>query len=413
MPNQFLLRITLLFFLGYIAQDVCAQVNLGPYFSNAQIDSIRTSNLSQEGDLYLDTSSNNYYVGIENGDLIQINTDSGIVRGMIRSELLDEDNMISNSDSNAASQQSVKAYIDSILNAGGEYSIFPIVAEENAALANNGFEWAFGNGGSTNADNGIVAPAKCYLFAVGLSTSLGSGAEVQVLINGASSGLTSGVIGGSDFSSFRDSLPGIEVNPGDIINFQTVTGGTATKGIAVAWFRLNSFSGRLQGIGVPSVSLGDEGDVYIDTNSGNQYVKSTGEWIFELNLKGPSGPSGGPLIAGGGVGQVLIKQSATDFDVAWASTPAVQIMRMNLTNQANLNANTTGTLVELGGLTLNTISGASLSGDTVVLPAGTYEFSLITSVSSTAQRPNLGWRSMINEVMYSRSNTEGNYIRIY
>lgn len=47
-----------------------------------------------------------------------------------------------------------------------------------------------------------------------------------------------------------------------------------------------------QGQGAPSSSLGNDGDTYIDTNTGTTYMKISGSWVETGNIKGPQGDPG-------------------------------------------------------------------------------------------------------------------------
>lgn len=47
-----------------------------------------------------------------------------------------------------------------------------------------------------------------------------------------------------------------------------------------------------QGSGVPSSGLGNNGDVYVDTTSGDLYTKTAGTWSTSVNIKGPQGSIG-------------------------------------------------------------------------------------------------------------------------
>lgn len=46
------------------------------------------------------------------------------------------------------------------------------------------------------------------------------------------------------------------------------------------------------GEGSPDSSLGQPGDVYLDTVNGDLYVNTNGSWGVEATLRGPQGPSG-------------------------------------------------------------------------------------------------------------------------
>jgi hypothetical protein len=49
--------------------------------------------------------------------------------------------------------------------------------------------------------------------------------------------------------------------------------------------------GWLSGMGTPSASFGDEGDIFLDVSSGRAYKKVEGSWLFLIDLKGPAGPA--------------------------------------------------------------------------------------------------------------------------
>lgn len=66
------------------------------------------------------------------------------------------------------------------------------------------------------------------------------------------------------------------------------------------------------GSGVPSDALGANGDWYLDADTGDAYVKDGGSYVFVMTLGGGTG-----LPPGGGVGEVLVKQSGTDGDADW------------------------------------------------------------------------------------------------
>lgn len=52
------------------------------------------------------------------------------------------------------------------------------------------------------------------------------------------------------------------------------------------------------GNGVPSNTLGNNSDIYIDELTGNVYQKQTGAWVFQNNIVGPQGPQGPAGAAG-------------------------------------------------------------------------------------------------------------------
>jgi hypothetical protein len=115
---------------------------------------------------------------------------------------------------------------------------FAIWAEENADLSSSlssGFQWSFGNGNLTPVGTGIVLPFACNLIAISLSMEVTCTVEVEVYKNtsgtGKSVSITSAKSGYSDFESSPASYAA-----GDIINFRTLVGDTASEGgIVTAW----------------------------------------------------------------------------------------------------------------------------------------------------------------------------------
>lgn len=253
MFRQFFLSLVLLVFsfLGY-----------SQYYTNAQITTINTNKTAREGDLYLDTLGGKYYIGLTNGTLSQINTDSTVVNGIINQKLED----------------SLKG------------TIFPIWAEESAALNSNSFEWSYGNGDDAQANFGIAIPVECELFAVGLTLFDGT-AEVEVYQNGLGTGATTGT--GGVGTTINTLATPIAFHPGDNLNFRTLnTSGAGNGGKVVAWMRITSkipSYDRFNGSGAPSVSVGNDDDEYLDIITGDLYIKESGAWNFKLNIKGPSG----------------------------------------------------------------------------------------------------------------------------
>ena len=43
------------------------------------------------------------------------------------------------------------------------------------------------------------------------------------------------------------------------------------------------------GSGVPSANIGNLGDFYLDSDTGDLYNKDAGNWVFVMNIAGPSG----------------------------------------------------------------------------------------------------------------------------
>jgi hypothetical protein len=110
------------------------------------------------------------------------------------------------------------------------------------------------------------------------------------------------------------------------------------------------------GSGAPGSGLGIQGDYYLDTAAGNYYNKTSATvWTLRGNLTGPQGatgatgaqgpqgttgatgaqgptgstgatgaqgPAGQGVPTGGTTGQVLAKNTGTDYDTAWQTPGA-------------------------------------------------------------------------------------------
>lgn len=89
-----------------------------------------------------------------------------------------------------------------------------------------------------------------------------------------------------------------------------ITGPAGANGTSSTWHT---------GSGVPSPSLGGNTDLYLNTANGDVYQKITGTWTLEANIIGPTGATGIGVPAGGTTGQVLGKNSNTDYDTYWTT----------------------------------------------------------------------------------------------
>lgn len=117
--------------------------------------------------------------------------------------------------------------------------IFPIWAEENAALGAATYEWAFGDGANTPTGLGLVLPFRCGLIALSLSLSGGAArAKVEVEKDGVIESdyaidLTTSNQGFQEFP-----LP-LTFHAGSVLNFRTVSQtGSAAPNQICAWFKL-------------------------------------------------------------------------------------------------------------------------------------------------------------------------------
>jgi hypothetical protein len=78
------------------------------------------------------------------------------------------------------------------------------------------------------------------------------------------------------------------------------------------------------GTGAPSGALGVDGDFYIDTDADAIYgPKTAGAWGSATSLVGPAGTAGQGVPIGGTIGQILAKNSGTDYDTEWIDPSGV------------------------------------------------------------------------------------------
>jgi hypothetical protein len=130
-----------------------------------------------------------------------------------------------------------------ITDARTEY-MMPVWAEENAALATNAYEWAYGNGASSASDDGIVihVPSGWACTVVAMSLKLGAtptAIDVQLVLNGVSQGATCNVTCTAVRAAVNSSFTPLAIVDGDYINFRTgtVSGSTAGPNVVCAFLR--------------------------------------------------------------------------------------------------------------------------------------------------------------------------------
>jgi hypothetical protein len=121
-----------------------------------------------------------------------------------------------------------------------EYMV-SIWAEENAALADAAYEWAFGNGANTANDGGVTiyVPSgwNCEVKAMSLRMKSGT-ATVELVHNGTLQGSNCDVTISTGQSATNDTFTPISISDGDYINFRTTTAnGTASSTVVTAWLR--------------------------------------------------------------------------------------------------------------------------------------------------------------------------------
>ena len=120
--------------------------------------------------------------------------------------------------------------------------IYPIWAEENAAIAASTYEWAFGNGANTPVGGGIpiYVPSGYTCEVVAMSLMLGGGtATVELVKNGTPQGSSANVSVSSGTNAVNTLSTPLALSNGDYINFRTqAASGTAGPCTVTAWIRL-------------------------------------------------------------------------------------------------------------------------------------------------------------------------------
>ena len=121
-----------------------------------------------------------------------------------------------------------------------EYMV-PVWAEENAAIAANTYEWAFGNGANTPSDGGITiyVPTGWSCFAVAMSLRIGGGtATVELVHNGTPKGEDAQVVLSSGQSATAELDTPLAISNNDFINFRTsAAAGTSGPCVATVWLK--------------------------------------------------------------------------------------------------------------------------------------------------------------------------------
>jgi hypothetical protein len=119
-----------------------------------------------------------------------------------------------------------------------------IWAEENAALGNASYEWAFGNGANTPSDSGVClfipSGYTAHIVAVGATTNNASGTStIEASVNGFDLGVSDGVeVTLSGRSGIESGFTPYALSNGDRINFRTRLAGTnSSPSTAVLWIR--------------------------------------------------------------------------------------------------------------------------------------------------------------------------------
>lgn len=119
-----------------------------------------------------------------------------------------------------------------VAQGGGGFCVW---AEENAALGNNNYEWAFGNGANTPNAGGLVMPFDTALTALSLTCgSAAANLSVHAYKNGVSIGSVSVAA-----SRYGSTVLGSKVNfsAGDRLTFRTgtITVASGSPNVMAAW----------------------------------------------------------------------------------------------------------------------------------------------------------------------------------
>ncbi|MDC1200069.1 hypothetical protein N8078_00665 [bacterium] len=120
----------------------------------------------------------------------------------------------------------------------------PIWAEEAGNLANNQYEWAFGNGANTPSNAGITiyvpSDYTCAIVAMTATTNNSSGSsKIEANVNGSVLGASNGVeVTLSGRSGENDGFTPFSISNGDRLTFRTRTAGTyGNPSTVTAWLK--------------------------------------------------------------------------------------------------------------------------------------------------------------------------------
>lgn len=291
------------------------------------------------------------------------------------------------------------------LNVDNGYTIFPIWAEESADLAAGAAqEWAFGNGDDTPITSGIVVPINCELFAMGLNIEGATAtATVRAVINGDIN-LTTYQVSGTGNSSFTTFPTPLSINPGDRVNFRTITssGANTNSGRVVAWFRVRSSS-------LSTSVLNDLLDVSANTPSVGQVLSWNGaNWA-------PVDPGLNSVIAGD---NITIDNSDPLNPIINSETKLNWGSMSNTNITTNLNASTSTSFITtvpwgsfLGNIT-GDVTPDVANNQFICNFTGTVELNLNMHLFSTIQRSSVQARFRINGSPIGPIASTG-YIRSY
>ena len=113
--------------------------------------------------------------------------------------------------------------------------IFPIWAEENGPMANNAFEWSWGNG-SVGSDIGVPVSQRCELVSATFNADA-FGTSISVNVNRNNTSVELPLFNGQ--SGLVNFTNPVVFEVGDLVSFRTgVVTGSYTDSRVCAWFRV-------------------------------------------------------------------------------------------------------------------------------------------------------------------------------
>jgi len=267
------------------------------------------------------------------------------------------------------------------------------VAERSTA---SGGKLALGNGATINT-MGVVITEECKLVSVGISSAGVTNGTWDIFRNGTSIHST---IKPVSLTYVDNLVTPVTLNPNDYLNATCLAAGGAAHTVTFEVEITKTITGLkgdqgAQGIpgtdgiaqvrtgtGAPANTLGNDGDFYLDNNTGNYYTKSGGVWTLQGNLTGPSG-----------------------------AIP--KILKLTNVFANNINSNTTLTFSGFDTSPLINDYGADItvaSNGLTFVTGGRFRLDFNFFLTSNASRTNVLFRWAINGVE-QRGRSAHNYIR--
>lgn len=258
------------------------------------------------------------------------------------------------------------------------FTIFPIWAEESSVLANNAFQWSYGNGDGAVVTQGIPIAIGGQIFAIGTSLVGATNTTISVLVNGTNVATSTAYTGTG--SAITNLVIPINVSAGDLINFQTIVAGGAAEGKVVAWVRTGS---------IAAFNLNDLIDVdttTISLNNGDLLQWNGVDWVG-IPVPGIVSTDVGATAKITNAVSVNFNSSTAFVDKALGTTTFNEFNTDVSTDGTGFVINTAGTyrvnysaLLTSTGLRTTTISQINAGGE-----RGGYSYSYIRNFSSINQ----------------------------